>query len=340
MVRAIMRTSFFVRAVRTAFTALCVVGAVSASGPLGASGWKPTQSVEIVVGTAPGSGPDRNARVVQKALQDHRILDVPTSVVNRPGAGTTVAGAYVNKFAGNGHYILLSGKAIIISDIFGRLAFPYTDLTPITHTMDEFIGIAVRTDSPIESGKDLLARLKKDPAAHSLAVATSLGNANHQALAAALKAVGGDPRKGRNVVFPSGGAAITALLGGHVDIIPLSLGVLAPELANARIRVLAISAPNRIPGAFGHVPTWRELGADAVVSQWRAAFGPRAMSAAQVAFWEETFKRLMATPEWQKDVESAYASSEFMGSEKTRRFIAEDYAREKAFLAELGLLKR
>jgi|SoiMethySBSTD1v2_1073268.scaffolds.fasta_scaffold35277_2 putative tricarboxylic transport membrane protein len=296
--------------------------------------WKPEQTVEIVIGSAPGSGPDRNARVMQKIFQDGRFIPVPVVVMNRP----VVANVYVSKFEGNGHYLLMSGKGLITTDIMGRLPFSYADLTPITHTMDEYIGIAVKADSPLKSGRDLLDRLRKDPAAHSVGVATSLGNANHQAVAAAMKATGIEPRKGRYVIFNSGGAAMTALLGGHVDLVPVSLGVLVPELQVGRIRILAVSAPQRVAGAFADIPTWREQGADAVVSVWRGAFGAKGLSPAQIAYWEAVFQRLIAAPEWQKEIETVHAVSAFMGSAKTREYMERDYAAQKSLLADLGLV--
>jgi putative tricarboxylic transport membrane protein len=317
---------------------VCVSAAASAAHAATAQ-WKPDQNVELVVGSAPGSGPDRNARFIQASLQKLKYFDAPVSVVNRAGAGSAISGLYVNKFEGNGHYVLLSGKALVVSDVMGRLPFPYTDLTPIAHLMDEYIGVAVKADSPIKSGRDLLDRLKKDPAAHSVAVATALGNANHQAVAAAMKANGIDPRKARTVIFNSGGAAMTALLGGHVDAVPVSVGLLVAELQAGRIRVIAVTSPQRLPGVYAQVPTWREQGADAVVSVWRAAFGPKNISASQVAFWESVFQRLMATPEWKQEVDSTYAVSEFRGSAALRKYMERDYAQERAFLAELGLVK-
>lgn len=292
------------------------------------------------MGSGPGSGPDRNTRVIQRIFQQQKFFEVPVSVVNKPGAGSAISGAYLSKFEGNGHYVMFSGKALITSDIMGRLGFSYTDLTPITHTMDEYIGIAVKADSPLKSGRDLLDRLKKEPAAHSIAIATALGNANHQAVASAMKESGIDPRKGRNVVFTSGGAAMTSLLGGHVDVVPVSMGLLVSELQAGRIRILAVSAPQRLPGVFAQVPTWKEQGANAVVTVWRGAFGPKNLGAAQLAFWEAAFQRLMSTPEWKQEIESAFGVSEFIGSAATRKFMERDHAQEKAFLTELGLAKK
>ena len=324
---------------RVIVTAALIVSA-SAEAADATNPWKPEQAVEIVLGTAPGSGPDRNARVMQKIFQEGRFLTVPVLVVNKPGGGAVVAYSYMHRSEGNGHSLLLSGSGLITSDVMGRLPFSYNELTPITHTMDEYIGIAVKADSPIKSGKDLIDRLQKDPAAHSVGVATALGNANHQAVAAAMKAGGVDARKGRYVAFNSGGAAMTALLGGHIDLVPVSLGVLVPELQAGRIRILALSAPQRMSGAFAQVPTWREQGADAVVSVWRGAFGAKGLSSAQVAYWESIFQRLMSTPEWQKEVETVHAVSMFMGSAKTRELMDRDYSAQKLVLTELGLAKK
>ena len=70
------------------------------------------------------------------------------------------------------------------------------------------------------------------------------------------------------------------------------------------------------------------------------AFGARGLSPAQVAYWEGIFQKLIASSEWQSDVESVYAVSEYSTSAKTREFAANDHAAEKAFLTELGLVKK
>lgn len=325
----------------TLWPTLIVLAFLSVAGSHAAtSQWKPEQAVELIIGTAPGSGPDRSTRLMQKIFQDGKYFAVPVVVVNKPGAGGAVSGAFVHNAPGNGHYVLMAGKGLITGDVMGRFSFSYTELTPLTHLMDEYIGLAVKADSPIKSGRDFLDRLRKDPAAHSFGIASALGSSNHQSVAVALKASGVDPRKTRNVVFNSGGLAMTALLGGHVDAVPVSLGVLVPELQAARIRVVAVSAPQRMPGLFADVPTWREQGADSVVSVWRGAYGARALSPAQVAYWEGIFQRLIASAEWQGYVESVYAVSAFMTSAKLREYAEREHAAEKAFLTELGLAKK
>jgi len=79
-------------------------------------------------------------------------------------------------------------------------------------------------------------------------VATSLGNPNHQGVAMALKAAGIDLKKTRTVVFQSGGNAITALLGGYVDVVPGSVGLMLKYVEAGGVRLIAIASPKRLAG--------------------------------------------------------------------------------------------
>ena len=303
-----------------------------------APAWKPDRPVEIVINTAPASGADKAGRIVQKSLQERKLVDVSVNVTNRPGGGGAIAYNYLNQHAGDGHFLAIASKSLLSNHISGR-GPSYTDLTCVSHLTGEYIAVAVRADSTIASGQDLVERLKKDNGAASFGVATSLGGTNHQAVAGALHVAGLDPRKLRNVVFQSGGNAITAMLGGHVDVVPASLGSWIGLLKSRSVRLIAVAAPQRQPGLFADVPTWRELGWDNVVSNWRTVIGPRGMTEGQVAYWENVLQRLTATEEWRAELERSYSTNEYMGSADTRKYMDADYAQLKTFLTQLQLAK-
>src|SRR5688572_28127180 len=145
--------------------AMTVTAFVALHAHAATSQWKPEQTVELIIGTAPGSGPDRSARLMQKIFQDGKYFPGSVVVVNKPGAGGAVSGSFVHNAPGNAHYVLMAGKGLVTGDIMGRLPFSYTELTPLTHLMDEYIGLAVKADSPIKSGRDLLERVRKEPTA-------------------------------------------------------------------------------------------------------------------------------------------------------------------------------
>ena len=324
---------------RIAYSGIVLFALLHAPVTSAQNGWKPDRTVEIVVNTAPASGPDKTARLMQKIFQEGRYFDAPATVTNKPGGGGAIAYTYLNQYAGNGHYISIASKSLLTAHVMGRLPVTYSDVTPLAHLFGEYIGVAVRADSPIRTGRDLIERLKKDPGAHSIGVATSLGNTNHQAVAAALKTAGIDVRKLKNVVFQSGGNAAIALLGGHVDVVPVSIGSWVSQYKAGQVRIIAVSSANRLPGLFAEVPTWREHGADVLVSNWRSVVGPKNMTPPQIAFWENAIQRVMQTADWKKDMESIYALSEYMGSAETRKYMEQDYAQIKAFLSDLELAR-
>ena len=72
--------------------------------------WKLDKPIEIIVGTGVGGGQDKSARTVQKILQERRLVDVPVTVVNKPGGGGAVGWTYLNQHAGEGNIIYLGCK--------------------------------------------------------------------------------------------------------------------------------------------------------------------------------------------------------------------------------------
>ncbi|MGQ0752530.1 MAG: tripartite tricarboxylate transporter substrate binding protein [Betaproteobacteria bacterium] len=326
-------------ALRASACACVAVGLYLSEMPrAGAQAWKPDKPVEIIAVNAPGGGSDRIARIMAKVLQESRMIGTPVNVVNKPGGGGSVAYAYLNQHPGDGHYVVLASKAIITNNLVGR-GPSYTEFTPVANLFSEWISVTVKPESPLRSGRDLVENLKKDPAALSFGIATSLGNLNHQGAAAALKAAGIDVKKMRTVIFQSGGAATTAMLGGHIDVVPITAAFAASMVRSGQVRLIAVSSPQRLTGVLADVPTWRELGYNVVVSNWRSVIGPKGMTEAQVAYWERALRRMAESEEWKKELDLNFWTREFTGSAETHRRLERDNAQERAFLIELGLAK-
>ena len=322
-------------------TTLCCLGmALSISGGAHAasSAWKPDKAVEIIVNTAPGASPDRNARLMQKIFQERKLIEVPITVSNRVGGGGAVAYTYLNGRPGDAHMVAIASKLILASHIMGRGPH-HVDFTPLAHLFGEYSVIGVRPDSPIKTGREVVERLKKDPGALTIGIATSLGNVSHQAIADPLKEAGIDLKKTKVVVFQASTLAITAMLGGHVDLVPMVPGTAHPLVQSGQVRLLAITAPKRATGLLANVPTWREQGYDTVVSNWRSVIAPKGLTAPQIAYWERTLRELVQTDEWKLNLERSHAESEFLGSAETRKLMDADYVKLKEFLTELELVK-
>jgi putative tricarboxylic transport membrane protein len=308
------------------------------SEPALSQGWKPDRAVEIVVPSSPGGSNDRTARTIGNIWQAKRM--VPTStVVNKPGGGGTIARNYLNQHAGDAHYVGVESINLLTDHITGKTPLSYADFTPLALLYTEYVAFVVKADSPIRSGRDLINALKKKPDALAMGISSTLGAANHLGIALAAKTAGIDVRKLRNVVFGSGGESTTALLGGHVDVVPTSASNVIGLLKAGQVRVVAISSGRRLGGALSAVPTWKEQGVDVVFGIKRILLGPKGLAAPQTAYWDDVLARLSETDEWKKDLEANFWESSYANSEKSRKELAAQSEELKAVLADLGLAK-
>src|SRR6185503_14070160 len=119
--------------------------------------------------------------------------------------------------------------------------------------------------------------------------------------------------------------AMTALLGGHVDLAVAPAATLLPQVLAGQLRMIAITAPQRLDGPFAQVPTWRELGVNAVVSNWRVMLAPRATPAPPIRFWENVLARVVESDDWKKMLDEGVLTSHFLRSAETQAYLNAQY---------------
>ena len=300
--------------------------------------WTPAKNVEIVVGLTAGSSQDRTARAVQNLLQAKALLNVSSHVVNRVGGGGNVAWNYLAQHPADAHWLQIASPTILTNHIVGTAPFTYTDYTPLAQLGNQYIGFAVRADSPLKSARDLVERLRADPASVTVAI-NSLGSYLHIVCALTARSAGVDPKKLKLVIF-QGGELMTAALGGHVDVIATVTSNLLPHVQGGKLRIIGISSARRLGGALAQVPTLKELGIDAVLANWQGVFGPPKLAPPQIAYWDGVFARLVRTDEWRRDQEQNLWESDYLNAADYARFLKTDYAQAKAIFIELGLARK
>jgi putative tricarboxylic transport membrane protein len=307
--------------------------------PAVAQEWMPEKPIEIVVPTTPGGSVDLTARLLQKIFQDSGLVKVPVTVVNKPGGGGAVSLAYLNQHAGDGHFIATNTPNIIANDINGRTPVRYTEVTPLATLASQYTTVAVRADSPLKTGQDLIDRLRKDPASLAVSTPTTLGSVNHMAYALVARAAGVDVKKLKAVILGSGGEGATAVLGGHVDAHVGTTSSVIRMVKSGKMRVLAIAAPKRIGAPYDTTPTWREQGYPVVMDTWRGVIGPRGMTPGQIAFWNGVLAKAVTHEIWLKALAANSWEANYLDSEGTKKLFDSNHKEYRSILADLGLFK-
>lgn len=303
-----------------------------------AQSWKPDKAVELLVGSGAGGSADTLARQVQRILQDQKWLPVPVNVINKVGGNQTLLRTYLNQHAGDAHYFDMGNPTLVVNHILGITQQHYADFTPVALLMNEYAVFTVKADSPVKSVRDLIEILRKNPESWSVGV-SNLGGTNHLTYALLAKAAGIDPKKLKVVVFKSNTEGMTAVVGGHLNMVSSAVSSAMTQVRSGNARIIALGAPRRMGGALASVPTLREQGLDIVVSNWRGIVGAKGLSGAQVTYWEDIFSKVTAADDWKKSLDAQFWDGNFLRSREFAKYIENDYNQTKTIMIDLGLAK-
>lgn len=303
------------------------------------SAWSPEKPVEIVIPSGPASGTDLIGRKIQNILTGRSLVKGSVIPLNKAGGGGALGLNYLNQHAGAGHLLYVTSPTLITSYLTGTATVNYTDVTPLALLFNEYVMIAAPPNSKVRNARELMEILLRDPGSLTIGTGTATGNANHIAIGAAYKAMGGDPKKLKIVIFKSGGEILTAAMGGHVDVSVTGAVSVLPHLQTGKLIGLAITAPKRLSGALAKVPTLVEQGVNAVSGQWRGMVGPRGMTEPQVTYWDQVFAKLSVAPEWMKELEANVWEPTYLSSADTRKFFDSENQELRAVLTSFGLIK-
>ncbi len=309
------------------------------SAGLDAAAPTPGRRIEMVVPAAAGSGLDALGRTIDQTLREAKITGEPLGINNIGGAAGDVAKAYLAQKKGDPHFLYVDSSRIYQNKILGTTPIGIDEVTPVARMLTEYLVWAVRADSPIKSAREILDRLKADPASVVFGVGSSPSN-DYFNIVRPAQAYGVDHRKVRVVVFKSGGDLMTQLLGGHVPVIANAASEVAEQARAGRVRILSSSAPVPLGGALQDVPTWRSLGIDVTILHWRGVFAPGAISREAIAHWDDVFGKLARSDAWRAQMQNRGWFEAYAASAVFRRELEAEREIAGRLLRELGFVKQ
>ena len=124
--------------------ATCVSGAANAA-------WQPVKPIEFIATAGPGGGTDNFARAVQSIITKHKLIEQPIVVTNKGGGSGAEGYTYTKAMAGDPYKIVFGTSNAWTQPMVSKVAYNYTDLTPIAAMVqDEFL-LWVKQDAPYQN---------------------------------------------------------------------------------------------------------------------------------------------------------------------------------------------
>jgi putative tricarboxylic transport membrane protein len=294
-------------------------------------------AAECIVPSKPGGGFDGTCKLAQEGLEGV----APLRLSYLPGGiGAVAWNSIVSQRRGEPDTLVAFSGGSLLNLALGKFGRSTTaDVRWVAALGTDYGMIAVRADSPYKTLRDLMAAMRRDPAAVTIGAGGTIGSQDWVKIALIARQADIDPKKLRFVAFEGGGESFTALLAGYVQVVSGDVSEASAHAVSDKIRVLAVLSDARLPGALAQVPTAREQGYDVTWPVIRGLYmGPRVPDA-DYRRWVGAFDRMMADKSFEQ-LRAAHGLYPFAmtGALLTEyvRKTEESYRRQ---VAELGLIR-
>jgi len=320
---------------RSALALLVVALTLLGATPRVAAQGYPSGTITLVIPLSPGDGADVAGRAMAEELA--KLLKVAVVPVNRPGAGMAIGTDSVVKAKKDGYTILIAPNAAVVS---ARILNPdlvtydpVKDLAPLAFAARTPVILTVKGDAPWKNLSAMVEFAKKNPG-KVRAATVGTGSVGHFSveMVNSLTGAGLTP-----IPFRGGGPAITALLGGHVEVAALSVGAASGHLKSGAMRGLVVS--NKSP-AFPEIPTMTELGyRHNLPGIWFAFYAPAGVPAEVMKVLLPAIEKVVKDPAIAARLAPLGMVQEYAPPEKVLAEIREEHRVLEEVAKKAGLIK-
>lgn len=256
--------------------------------------------VTMIVPMGPGGGSDLSGRSIAAGLEE--VTGETISVENQEGGGGAVGYANFLGLEGDHTYLLATETALINLALTEDVPFSWESFTPIMKVGQDSTIMVVPTASAYNTCTDVVDAAK----AGAVKVSVSGGVTGNDAIQFGLIEKDQDVEFQR-VPYESGGEAIAAVLGGHVDVGLTNPGEVIGQLEAGEMKPLCVIAAERYEyEELADIPTTVEQGIDVTFAQYRGVIAPGGISDDAKAYWVEKAKEYAETESFTEYMESNY----------------------------------
>ena len=265
------------------------------STPIAQAAWPDDKPIALIVGFSPGGGTDVMARLIAR-FAEKRLPGARFVVVNKPGAGGTIAFADIARANPDGYTIgMVNVPGFNFLPLYKPTQYKPEDLRLIARVVDDPIVIYTKRDSNVpKSLPKIVEALKNRPESLSFGYSGD-GTVGHiglmrMARLAEVEAVG--------IPFKGGADTRSSLVGGHINYALLTTGEV-PDAAHAASPLIAVAqlAQQRTE-RFDAVPTASEGGVKVSISSERGFAAPKDTPSEIVQRLEALFEEILKDPEF------------------------------------------
>ncbi len=294
----------------------------------------PTKPIVILIPFSAGGATDLGARTLAPYLE--KELGVPVVIENKPGANGWICYAELLKAKPDGYTLAaLQTPGLVMGELnpsVKRPSFESFDYIA-NHVIDTGV-IAVKADEKrFTNVKELIEYAKT----HDLTIsANGVASSTHLAALSINEKFG---VKLRPVQFAGASEALTAVLGGHVDLLNVKVGEILQPMKDGQFKVLGVMTKERVP-QLPNIPTFKETAGEVIGYSTRGIGAPKGLSPEVMEKLQMAVEKAMKNPEHIKKMEAMGLAVDGRKGEDYKKMVAEEEKNLKGLVYLLGWKKK
>lgn len=338
-----LRSGFITGFARATVGTLAMVALTAAAPALAA--WEPTKPVEFVVPAGTGGGADQMARLVQGIIIKHKLMKEPLIVVNKSGGAGAEGFLEVKEAKGNPHKIVITLSNLFTTPMATGVPFNWRDMTPVAMlALDQFV-LWTNAEAPYKTAKEYIAAVKAAGPSKMKMGGTGSKQEDQIITVGLEKATG---TKFIYVPFKGGGEVAVQLVGKHIDSSVNNPIEAVAQWRAGKLRALCVFDAERMPfktkvtdtQSWYDIPTCKEAGVPMDYVMLRGIFMPAGVTADQLAFYVDLFKKVRATPDWKDYMEKGAFNQSFMAGEEFTKWLGTAENAHRTLMKEAGFMAK
>lgn len=229
----------------------------------------PNKPINFIVPWSAGGTSDGQVRALAEIAQSEKYFGVACNVVNRDGAGGTIATTEFKTADPDGYNICLEAVGVFTTQPFARsVKYAIEDFKPVIGTTLEPIVMVASKQSGYKSIEDMKNSSKT--------ISYGFSGSGSLIQLAQKKFFDDSKINAEGVPFDGSAPTITALLGGHIDIGAAHPGDLQQYIESGDLIPIGVFGEERDPReAFSEIKTFKEQGYDIDMSVWKFLVVPK-----------------------------------------------------------------
>jgi tripartite-type tricarboxylate transporter receptor subunit TctC len=293
----------------------------------------PDKPITMICPWTAGGGTDTLLRALSKEAE--KYLGQTINVVNQTGGGGAIGHNAIRAARPDGYTVGMITFELNSLPPQGLVPFTWKNFDPLMRVNSDPAALTVRADAPYSTVRGFMDYAKTKPGEITIGN-SGPGSVWHIAGGLAADKTGVTVK---HVPFDGAQPAVTALVGGHIKAVTVSVAEVRGQVQAGNLKILGVMSAER-DKLFPDVPTFKQQGVDVEFYTWRGLAAPKGIPAEARTKIIAAYKKAFDSQEFKDFAAKASLNLSYQDSADFTKFLDQNYRDVEAVMTQLGLAKK